>query len=179
MQRKFQSWRFRLDHFPHMGLLYFFRNIQNDARVQPFELHCEKNLFAPYTNNKGTYQPAHQRSLMSTFVVCCLDSITPLVVIWHFKTLAWVIPGWKPWRQVFSWWASFKLVIVPTFLRSSLSTSASATVEACPACISRHGNLCRWTVLTLTSWNWPSSNGPNISLSPSRIEPLTIKFIHL
>ena len=29
----------------------------------------------PYANNKCADQPAHPRSLISTFVVCCLDSI--------------------------------------------------------------------------------------------------------
>ena len=38
-----------------------------------------KNLFMQYVNNKGADQPAHSRSLMSTFVVRCLDSIIPLV----------------------------------------------------------------------------------------------------
>ena len=28
----------------------------------------------PYANNKGADQPAHLRTLVSTFVVCCLDS---------------------------------------------------------------------------------------------------------
>ena len=35
----------------------------------------------PYANNKGADQPAHSRSLISTFVVRCLDSIIPLVSI--------------------------------------------------------------------------------------------------
>ena len=33
-----------------------------------------KNLFLPYANNKGADQPAHPCSLISTFVVRCLDS---------------------------------------------------------------------------------------------------------
>ena len=33
-----------------------------------------EKLFMPYDNNKGTVQPAHPRSLISAFVVCCLDS---------------------------------------------------------------------------------------------------------
>ena len=33
----------------------------------------------PYANNKGTYQPAHPRSLNGAFVVRCLDSITPIL----------------------------------------------------------------------------------------------------
>ena len=37
-----------------------------------------------YANNKGADQSAHPRSLISAFVVRCLDSIIPL----DFKTLA-------------------------------------------------------------------------------------------
>ena len=33
----------------------------------------------PYANNNGADQPAHPCSLISTFVVHCLDSIMPLV----------------------------------------------------------------------------------------------------
>ena len=38
-----------------------------------------ENLFMPYANNKGTDQPAHLCSLISTFVVRCLDSIIPVL----------------------------------------------------------------------------------------------------
>ena len=41
----------------------------------------------PYANNKGADQPAHLRSLISTFVVRCLDSTTPLVVIFEISRL--------------------------------------------------------------------------------------------
>ena len=41
----------------------------------------------PYANNNGTDQPAHQRSLISTFVVRCLDSIIPLVSISEISSL--------------------------------------------------------------------------------------------
>ena len=41
----------------------------------------------PYTNNKGADQPAHPRSLISTFVVRCLDSIVPLVSISEMSSL--------------------------------------------------------------------------------------------
>ena len=40
-----------------------------------------ENLFRPYVNNKGADQPAHPYSLMSAFVVRCLDSIIPLLAI--------------------------------------------------------------------------------------------------
>ena len=33
----------------------------------------------PYANNKGADQPAHPRSLISTFVVHCLDRIIPIL----------------------------------------------------------------------------------------------------
>ena len=50
------------------------------------QLRCKMSLvmrkpFMPYGNNKGADQPAHLRSLISTFVVCCPDSIIPLVSI--------------------------------------------------------------------------------------------------
>ena len=35
----------------------------------------------PYGNNKSAEQPVHSRSLISAFVVRCLDSIIPLVSI--------------------------------------------------------------------------------------------------
>ena len=40
-----------------------------------------ENLFMLYANNKGADQPAHPRSLISIFVVHCLDSIISLVSI--------------------------------------------------------------------------------------------------
>ena len=39
----------------------------------------EKTCLTPYANNKGADQPAHLRSLISVFVVCGQDSITPVV----------------------------------------------------------------------------------------------------
>ena len=41
----------------------------------------------PYANNKGADQPVHPRSLISTFVVCCLDSIIPPVHISKISSL--------------------------------------------------------------------------------------------
>ena len=41
----------------------------------------EKTCFIPYANNKEADQPEHPRSLISAFVVRCLDSIIPLVCI--------------------------------------------------------------------------------------------------
>ena len=38
-----------------------------------------ENLLLPYANKKGADQPAHPRSLISTFVVRYLDSIIPIL----------------------------------------------------------------------------------------------------
>ena len=41
----------------------------------------------PYANNKGADQPAHPRSLISTFVVRCLDRMIPLTSISEISSL--------------------------------------------------------------------------------------------
>ena len=41
----------------------------------------EINMFLLYVNDKGTDQPAHSRSLISTFVVHYLDSVIPILPI--------------------------------------------------------------------------------------------------
>ena len=46
-----------------------------------------KMCLMPYGTNKGADQPAHPRSLISTFVVRCLDSIMPLVFISEISRL--------------------------------------------------------------------------------------------
>ena len=40
-----------------------------------------KTCLIPYANNKGADQPAHSRSLISTFVVRCLDSMICILAI--------------------------------------------------------------------------------------------------
>ena len=40
-----------------------------------------------YANNKGADQPAHPRSLISTIVVHCRDSVIPLVSISEMSSL--------------------------------------------------------------------------------------------
>ena len=48
----------------------------------------EKMCLMSYANNKGADQPAHSRSLISAFVVRCLDSIISRFYSRNFKTLA-------------------------------------------------------------------------------------------
>ena len=52
-----------------------------------------ENLFMPYTNNKGADQPAHPRSLVSAFIVHCLDSLSNTSTYYsqNFKTIASLI----------------------------------------------------------------------------------------
>ena len=40
-----------------------------------------KMYLMPYANNKGADQPAHPRSLISTFVVGCLDSMICILAL--------------------------------------------------------------------------------------------------
>ena len=49
--------------------------------------HVMRKLVLPYANDKGADQPAHPRSLISAFVVRCLDSIIPVVSISEISSL--------------------------------------------------------------------------------------------
>ena len=59
-------------------------NIKNLNSIEPRH---ENTCFMPYANNEGADQPTHPRSLISAFVVRCLDSITPLVVTFEISRL--------------------------------------------------------------------------------------------
>ena len=47
----------------------------------------EKICLMPYANNKGADQPAHPRSLISAFVVRCLDRVMSLVSVTKISSL--------------------------------------------------------------------------------------------
>ena len=94
---------------PYLDVSKRFRKNGNQCRpwsdlLQDVGLHClprpvrhsfkgqyepchEKTWFMSYANNKGTEQPAHPCSWISTFVFCCLDSIIPLVSISEISSL--------------------------------------------------------------------------------------------
>ena len=57
------------------------QNRQPHWNIHSKKLSLVTRLLLPYANNKGADQPANPRSLISTFVVRCLDSIIPLVSI--------------------------------------------------------------------------------------------------
>ena len=58
---------------------------------------CEK-LFMPYANNKDADQPAHPCSLISVFVICCLDTIYSFC-IQNFNSLA-SLCSWAGWFEL-------------------------------------------------------------------------------
>ena len=53
----------------------------------PFGPGHAKMCLMPFANSKGADQLTHPRSLISTFVVPCLDSIIPLVSISEISSL--------------------------------------------------------------------------------------------
>ena len=57
-----------------------------------------ETLFMPYASNKGADQPAHARSLISAFVVCCLDNIISLVSIF---AILWLLASFFSWADWF------------------------------------------------------------------------------
>ena len=70
------------DTFPFFTLISYILNISDHPVFLShiFEPGCVKMCLMPYVNNKSVDQPAHQRSLISTFVVRCLDSTCILVI---------------------------------------------------------------------------------------------------
>ena len=62
-------------------------NFENSILSQIRLILVMRNLFLPYANYKGADQPAHPRSLISAFIVRCLDSIIPLVSIFEISRL--------------------------------------------------------------------------------------------
>ena len=82
----------------------------------------------PYKTNKGTDQPAHLCSLISTFVVPCLEYNIYTCCIQSFKTLArfcsWAswfesYPVANPRRHVFVWRESFGVYMVGVILKTT------------------------------------------------------------
>ena len=47
----------------------------------------EKTCLMLHANNKDAYQPAHQRSLISAFLVRCLDSVMSLLSVTKISSL--------------------------------------------------------------------------------------------
>ena len=68
-----------LNSYPRDGIFNQHLTIIKDSYKQQFNI----ILLMSCANNKGADQPAHPRSLISTLVVCCLDSIISLEILLH------------------------------------------------------------------------------------------------
>ena len=71
---------------------YKLTHISNHPKVVEFinglqMSHVMRKPVLPYANNKGADQHAHPRSLISAFVIRCLDSIMSLVSISEIASL--------------------------------------------------------------------------------------------
>ena len=67
--------------------LCFITNKQYLCKQETKEPGHEETCLMLYANNKGVDQPAHPRSLMSVFIVRCLDSVTSLVSVTKILSL--------------------------------------------------------------------------------------------
>ena len=95
-----------------------------------------ENLFLPYRNNEGADQPAHPRSLISAFVIRCLDSIIPLVYRYpKFQASSLVSVG-KQTGLSLGWSEKPKTGFLMTWL-----------VYLCRALISFHKFCCVWALI--------------------------------
>ena len=61
--------------------------IAEAVRIIKTEPGHEKMCFMSYANNKGADQPAHPCSLISAFIVRCLDSVMSLVSVTKISSL--------------------------------------------------------------------------------------------
>ena len=78
---------FRLTHFAKRPIMGIMADSVDWVRWCKIWAMSWDNLFMPYANNKGADQPANPRSLISAFVVHCLDSIIHLVSISKLSSL--------------------------------------------------------------------------------------------
>ena len=72
------SWIFFLEIYSIITQNYWKNNETRNCGVWALSW---ENMLMPYANNKGSDQSTHLCSLISVFVVPCLDSIIPLVSI--------------------------------------------------------------------------------------------------
>ena len=118
---------------------------------------CEKCVFKSYAINKGADQPAHLRSLISTFVVRCLNSIMALVSISEISRL-YLISVAEQTSLTHTWSKISKDTFshdVPHITQTALwadswenlSFEVSAQQRLEPACSVTEAS---W------SWNWPA-----------------------
>ena len=77
----------------------------------------------PYANNKGADQPAHPRSLISTFVIRCLDSLIPLVVSKSEISSLWLVSVTEQAGLSLTWLQTPKTGFLVTWLKYEYCSS--------------------------------------------------------
>ena len=92
-----------------------------------------ENLLLPYVNNKCADQPAHLRSLISIFVVRCLDSLIPPFSVFEIS----------------------RLCLVPVAAQAGLSLTWSQTRKT--------GFLVTRLIINQVSLLWPTDINPKFS----------------
>ena len=119
-----------------------------------------KNVMRKPVYTIYTDQPTHLRSLISIFVVRCLDSVIPILEIAEIS-IFWVLTGRKPRRQVFLWRDSFSCVPSPFVVLGRLWSSIVPVSDHC-ICIyfSQHiSSLCGYLYIyisqrQISAWKW-------------------------
>ena len=71
--------------FENVDIYTTYTHTDNRGLPILFEPGHEKMCLMPYANKKGADQPAHPRSLISTFVVRCQDKMISLVFIFEIS----------------------------------------------------------------------------------------------
>ena len=89
----------------------------------------------PYANNKGADQPAHPRSLISTFIAHYLDSIMPILAKAKFP------------RAMFLWQSWF---VIEKICRCELNYMVKFHCQINRAMLSELSKMCscKWRTLT-------------------------------
>ena len=135
----------------------------------------------PYANNKGADQPAHLRSLISAFVVRCLDSIISLDSIAEISRLASFcgcagrfvscLVGDSQ-RHIFSWRGSNVILILCCFVVFTFGYFILSSLTFC----SRFSSLVRQCDhLTWGRESCTTVNFVNIQ-TPKTVVVITLKF---
>ena len=123
----------------------------------------------PYANNKGADQPAHPRSLISAFVVCCLDSTISLLSISKISSLCLASVAAQAGLSL-TWLQTPKTGFLVTWLNCIHKTSLNINIL--------HGK--RLFILSFNNINVYGSKKTNWKfLHQFRITDILLKFNHL
>ena len=81
LEKKYVFLNFNYNNLPNISQSKYFENPPVHEPLHVFGTGDAKTCLMPYANYKGADQPAHPLSLISTFVVRCLDSMICVLAI--------------------------------------------------------------------------------------------------